>query len=637
MQLHRSARADRARDDTARAMIDKRSGLGRRVCVLAIAVCLGTPGLVLATAAPSAAAPYYPYPQNTVPFSGLNGPEQIAVDSSGDLFLADFGSSRVLELPAGSTSQVTLPFTGLAFPTGVAVDSAGDVFVAGTGNNKVFELPKGSTTMVTLPFTGLSQPRGLAVDSAGDVFVADSFNSRILELPAGSTTQITLPFTGLGAGGAWGVAVDPAGDVFVGDGFNNRVLELPKGSTTQITVPFTGLNTPVGLAIDPGGDLFVGDTGNHRVLELPAGSSTQVTLPFTGLNVPQWPAIDSAGDAFISDTGASQVQELRAFHTSGSIPPSPPYGLVLSDGPITLNWNAPTSPGVPPVSSYEVFRFTQSTAASLIATVTGTSYVDSNVVPGTTYSYYVEAQNAVGTSAPSNVVSITDVNTSQSAACSGDTGNTAFLCAAYVDLLDRAPDAAGQSSWLAALSQGTSRTQVAYDIATSNEYRTDLVNGWYQSYLGRSADPGGIATWVGQMAAGASDQAVQAGLLGSGEFYADSTKSAGATPGSTPASSFVNALYEVLLGRPADPGGLSIWEGQLASGATPTSVAAAILGSNEYLTDFVQDQYSFLLGRPADPGGLSTWGGQLSAGAPCEAVTAGIVGSAEYYTDSQST
>jgi len=85
-----------------------------------------------------------------------------------------------------SSSQVTLPFTGLLYPSGVAVDSRGEVFVADTDNARVVELPRGSARQVTLPFTGLSNPWQVAVDTAGDVFVADTINSRVVELPHGA-------------------------------------------------------------------------------------------------------------------------------------------------------------------------------------------------------------------------------------------------------------------------------------------------------------------------------------------------------------------------------------------------------------------------------------------------------------------
>ena len=93
--------------------------------------------------------------------------------------------------------QVTLPFTGLNQPLGVAVDTAGNLYVVDAGNNRVLTLAAGSSTPTVLPFTGLNSPGGVAVDAAGDLYVADVGNNRVVELAAGASTQSVLPFTGL--------------------------------------------------------------------------------------------------------------------------------------------------------------------------------------------------------------------------------------------------------------------------------------------------------------------------------------------------------------------------------------------------------------------------------------------------------
>ena len=78
-----------------------------------------------------------------------------------------------------------LPFTGLNGPWGVAVDTAGSVYVTDYGNNRVVKLAAGSTTQTVLPFTGLSHPDGVAVDTAGSVYVTEDFNNRVVKLAAG--------------------------------------------------------------------------------------------------------------------------------------------------------------------------------------------------------------------------------------------------------------------------------------------------------------------------------------------------------------------------------------------------------------------------------------------------------------------
>ena len=197
----------------------------------------------------------------------------------------------MLELPwtgTGYGTQVTLPFSGLNEPSLVAVDSAGDLFVVDYGNNDAVELPKTATgyePQVTLPFSGLSSLRGIAVDGGKDVFLVDSFNDRVLELPWTGTSygpQATLPTNGLTD--PWGVALDSGGDVFIADWANHRVVELPKTATgygPQTTLAFSGLSTVGGDAVDNAGNVFVADwQNNDREVELQT-----ISVNFEGVNV----------------------------------------------------------------------------------------------------------------------------------------------------------------------------------------------------------------------------------------------------------------------------------------------------------------------------------------------------------------
>ena len=133
---------------------------------------------------------------------------------------------------AGSNNQTQLPFTGLSYPEGVAVDSAGNVYVADRGNDRVVKLPAGTNTPIVLPFTGLNNPDGVAVDGAGNVYVTDSDNNRVVKLAAGTGEQIVLPFTGISV--PWGIVVDAAGDVYVSEHDNNQVLKLPPTRPLQL-------------------------------------------------------------------------------------------------------------------------------------------------------------------------------------------------------------------------------------------------------------------------------------------------------------------------------------------------------------------------------------------------------------------
>jgi hypothetical protein len=105
---------------------------------------------------------------------------------------------------------------------------------------------------------------------------------------------------------------------------------------------------------------------------------------------------------------------------------------------------------------------------------------------------------------------------------SGST-SAGFVTALYTKLLGRSPESGGLTYWENQLSSGGSRTGVAYDIATSSEYRGDLVSSYYETFLGRASDSGGQAYWVAQLNGGASNESVIANFIGSPEFYMDAT------------------------------------------------------------------------------------------------------------------
>ena len=283
-----------------------------------IAVAVGIPALVKhrpSESSPTPSGRSYAA-QVVLPFTGLNNPMGVAVDTAGAVYVID--ADRVVKLAAGSSTQDVLPFIGLNNPTGVAVDSAGNVYVTDINNNRVLKLAARSSAQQVLPFAGLNDPLGVAVDTAGTVYVVDLDSHRVLKLAAGSSTQEVVPFTGLN----WpqGVAVDSAGTVYVTDAVNHRVVKLAAGSSTQQVLPFAGLKDPErrdggvalaeGVAVDSTGTVYVTDTYNNRVVKLAAGSSTQDVLPFAGLKTPWGVAVDSIGTLYVSDAGNNRVLKL---------------------------------------------------------------------------------------------------------------------------------------------------------------------------------------------------------------------------------------------------------------------------------------------------------------------------------------
>lgn len=212
----------------------------------------------------------------------LGGITLTLTNSAGSLL----GNSYVVG--QGTGPQVTFPnqdagsvlHSGFYNPYGVAVDGSGNVFVADTNNNAVKEIVAagGYTTVKTLG-SGFNHPYGVAVDGSGNVFVADANNNAVKEIVAagGYTTVNTL---GGGFSYPSGVAVDGGGNVFVADSNNNAVKEIAAvGGYTTVNTLGNAFNNPYGVAVDGSGNVFVADRGSNAVKELNFATAPSVAFP----------------------------------------------------------------------------------------------------------------------------------------------------------------------------------------------------------------------------------------------------------------------------------------------------------------------------------------------------------------------
>jgi sugar lactone lactonase YvrE len=176
----------------------------------------------------------------TIAGKTLGAPAGVALDLSGNLYIADTGNNRIIQYsPSGgySLSYVApggysvFPFAGLNAPKGLAVDASGDLFVANSGAGNVLEMsPTGVQTTVSSTTT-FTTPVGVAVDAAGDLYIADAGSKSIYLLPFGSTTTTTLASA---VTGLTGVAVDSTGNVFYSATGNVEVVEIKRISGTYV-------------------------------------------------------------------------------------------------------------------------------------------------------------------------------------------------------------------------------------------------------------------------------------------------------------------------------------------------------------------------------------------------------------------
>ncbi|HEX4006090.1 MAG TPA: kelch repeat-containing protein [Acidobacteriaceae bacterium] len=236
----------------------------------------------------------------------------VAVDVSGNVYVADEGTYEVTKMPPGCASFncVTPLGGGFSGPVGVAVDGAGNVYVSNYGNGVVNQMPPGcsSSTCVTTLEGGFSMPIQVAVDGSGNVYVADSGHSAIKEIPPGCTSAGCVATLGGGFHLPYGVAVDGSGNVYVADTYASLVKEMPAGCTSASCVTTLGgdFNFPTQVAVDGSGNVYIADTGNYAVKEMPAGcaSSSCVTTLADGYTLyPYGVAVDGNGNIYVADDG----------------------------------------------------------------------------------------------------------------------------------------------------------------------------------------------------------------------------------------------------------------------------------------------------------------------------------------------
>jgi uncharacterized repeat protein (TIGR01451 family) len=348
----------------------------------------------------------------------------VALDANGNLFIADSNNNRIRRVDAVTGAVTTVAGNGVSSyqgdggsailaalynPTAVAVDGSGNLFIADTYNNRVRRVNAATGVISTVAGNGntsfsgdtglataasLYSPQGLALDSQGNLFIAESSNHRIRRVDA--ATGIITTVAGNGAGGfsgdssaataasLWyprGVTLDSSGNLYIADTSNYRIRRVDAATGIITTVAGSsaccgsgdggaataaGLSYPGGTAVDRAGNLYIADSNSNRVRRVDAASGIITTIAGAGgngfsgdggpaakaaLNGPASVALDATGNVYIADSGNYRVRFVDFTSPQLTVTPgSLALGTAAGAGSITVStspagalWSATSS------------------------------------------------------------------------------------------------------------------------------------------------------------------------------------------------------------------------------------------------------------------------------------------------------
>ncbi len=337
----------------------------------------------------------------------LYSPQGLAVDGAGNIYIADTNNNRVRIV---TTNGIINTFAGngligspLAFgdggpanqanlqlPGGVAVDSAGNLYIADTGDNLIRKVTTDGVINTiagdSLPaYAGdggpavnaeVHSPEDVAVDSSGNVYIADTANAYIREITV--STGIINFIAGDGSVGYSGdgglatsagliepfaVCVDSSGNVYITEPEDGRIREVTHSNGIINTIVGNGvlgfsgdggaatkamIKQSSGIALNSSGTLYIADTLNNRIRNVVNGTINTIggngVFSYSGDGGPaiaaqlfasQGVAVDAAGNFFIADTGNNVVREVTAKGIISTIAGNGTAGYGGDNGPAT--------------------------------------------------------------------------------------------------------------------------------------------------------------------------------------------------------------------------------------------------------------------------------------------------------------
>jgi len=280
---------------------------------------------------------------------GLSAPTGIAMDATGDAWVANAGGNSVTEISSNGTLLTGASgYSGsdnILGAQGIAVDKSGNVWLADTLLSSIVELnmSKGAIqSSASYTSGGISGPIGIAIDSQNNVWVANFAGASVTELNSAGTSLGSSPLT---AGGTlqapYGIAIDSGGNAWVTDNAASDVVEF---SNNQSLLSGSGntdsaILAPEGIAIDANGRAWIAYQGTNSASYFFNGLNATVATPYTGggLSMPAAVAVDGQGTVWVANSQTAGSISKLVYSQSAPVSPSTGYGVLNSPSAIAVD------------------------------------------------------------------------------------------------------------------------------------------------------------------------------------------------------------------------------------------------------------------------------------------------------------
>jgi sugar lactone lactonase YvrE len=247
----------------------------------------------------------------TLVSSNLDDPWSLAVDGTGNVYIADTHNSAIKKWsPANNTVSTLVSSNDLNYPYGVAVDGSGNLYIADQNDNALKKWTAATSEVSTLA-SGLNSPQSVAVDGAGNVYLTENGSMGMIEWTAFNSNTITLmdnyQFM------LSGVALDAAGNVYFNEPFFGSISTIEKWTAANnavTTLVSTNLQDDYGVAVDGSGNVYIADSIDGAIKKWTAANSNLTILVSSTLDVPAGVAVDGTGNVYFADTFNSLIKEL---------------------------------------------------------------------------------------------------------------------------------------------------------------------------------------------------------------------------------------------------------------------------------------------------------------------------------------